>query len=168
MKKLYCLIIVICASCMMSMAQDYSFDVYPKKFELSMSGQLFSGDCGVMDFFGTRVGFRFHPDWSLRAGYSIGLGNDWRSHRSDIADLGIAKTYRNAGLKNFEVHATLGGGYLWDRFPDGVTGKMLVMVDFESRFYVSPKGYLGATVKAYAGKEYAQTSFLGITWGIRF
>lgn len=168
MKRLICLLIVLCASCIMSMAQDYSFDANPKRFELSLGGQLFSGDGGLMDFFGIRTGFRFHPDWSIRVGYSIGIGNDWKTHRSDIANLGIAKIFRNEELKNFETHITLGGGYLWDRFTDGFTGKALGMVDIEGRFYISPKGYLGATIKAYAGKDFAQASFLGFTWGVRF
>lgn len=168
MKRFICLLAVLCASGMMSMAQDYSFDANPRRFELSLGGQLFSGDGGLMDFYGTKMGFRFLPDWSVRAGYSIGIGNDWKTHRSDIADLGIAKIFRNEAFKNFEAHVALGGGYLWDRYSDGVIGKALGMVDIEGRFYISPKGYLGATIKAYAGKDYAKTSFLGITWGVRF
>lgn len=168
MKKVICLLIVLCTSCMMSIAQDYSFDANPKRFELSLGGQLFSGEIGLMDFYGMKMGFRFHPDWSVRAGYSVGIGNDWKTHRSDIADLGIARIVRYEALKNFETHIALGGGYLWDRHTDGVIGKALGMVDIEGRLYFSPKGYLGATIKAYAGKDFAQTSFLGITWGVRF
>lgn len=168
MKRLYCLLIMLCASGMVSFAQDYSYGANPKKIELSLGGQLFSGDGGLMDFYGMRMGVRFHPDWSVRVGYSMGVGDDWKTHRSDIADLGIAKIFRNEALKNFETHIAFGGGYLWDRYSDGVIGKALGMVDVEGRFYISPKGYLGATIKAYAGKDYAKTSFLGITWGVRF
>ncbi len=168
MKRFICLLALLCASGMMSMAQDYSFDANPRRFELSLGGQHFSGDGGLMDFYGMKMGFRFHPDWSVRAGYSMGIGNDWKTHRSDIADLGIARIYRNEVLKNFEAHVALGGGYLWDRYSDGILGKALGMVDIEGRFHISPKGFLGATIKAYAGKGYTKTSFLGITWGVRF
>lgn len=168
MKRLSCLLVVLCTSFMMSMAQDYSFDANPRRFELSLGGQLFSGNGGLMDFYGMRMGFRFHPDWSIRAGYSMGAGNDWKTHRSNVADLGIAKIFRNEDLKSFETHIAFGGGYLWDQYSDGVLRKTLAMVDIEGRFYISPKGYLGATIKAYAGKDFAKTSILGITWGVRF
>ena len=65
MKRFICLLAVLCASGMMSMAQDYSFDANPRRFELSLGGQLFSGDGGLMDFYGTKMGFRFLPDWSV-------------------------------------------------------------------------------------------------------
>ena len=39
---------MLCASGIVSMAQDYSYDANPKKFDLSIGGQLFSGDGGLM------------------------------------------------------------------------------------------------------------------------
>ena len=112
-------------------------------------------------------GYRFHPNWSVRAGYSVGIGNDWRTHRSDIADLGMTWICGNKGLKNFESLTTLGGGYLWDRYSDGVNRKALGMICLENRLFVSTNGYLGFKIKEYVGKEYVKTSFLGITLGVR-
>lgn len=168
MKKFYCVLIVLFAACTLSRAQDYSYVAYPKQIEISLGGQHFFGDGGLMDFWGMRMGFRFHPDWSLRAGFASGIGNDWKTHRSDIADLGIARVIRNKDLKNLETQITFGAGYLWDRYTEGVNGKVLGMIDIENRYYISPRGYIGATIKTYAGKDYAKASFLGITWGIRF
>ena len=58
---------MLCASGIVSMAQDYSYEANPKKFDLSIGGQLFSGDGGLMDFYVTEFGYRFHPNWSVRA-----------------------------------------------------------------------------------------------------
>lgn len=168
MKRFYSLIVVLFVFGVASMAQDFSYESYPKKFELSLNGQLFTGDCGVMEFSGARLGYRFNPNWSLKAGYSVGVGSDWRTRRIDIADFGVSHISRNNMLKNFEVHTTFGAGYLWNRQGTAVSGKVLGMVDLESRYYVSKNGYLGATLKAYVGNQYVQTSFLGLTWGIRF
>ena len=168
MKKLYCFLITLCAAYTISKAQDYSYAAYPKHFELSLGGQHFFGDGGLMDFGGIRMGFRFNPDWSLKAVFASGIGNDWKNHRSDIADLGIARVVGNDGLKNLETQFTFGAGYLWDHYTEGVNGKVLGMMDIENRYYISPKGYLGATIKTYAGKDYVKASFLGITLGVRF
>ena len=159
---------MLCASGIVSMAQDYSYEANPKKFDLSIGGQLFSGDGGLMDFYVTEFGYRFHPNWSVRAGYSVGIGNDWRIHRSDIADLGMTWICGNKGLKNFESLTTVGGGYLWDRYSDGVNRKALGMICLENRLFVSPNAYLGFKIKEYVGKDYVKTSFLGITLGVRF
>lgn len=48
MKRFTLLLIMLCASGIVSMAQDYSYDANPKKFDLSIGGQLFSGDGGLM------------------------------------------------------------------------------------------------------------------------
>lgn len=168
MKRFALLLIVLCTSGIVSMAQDYSYEANPKKFDLSIGGQLFSGDGGLMDFYVTEFGYRFHPNWSVRAGYSVGIGNDWRTHRSDIADLGMTWICGNKGLKNFESLTTLGGGYLWDRYSDGVNRKALGMICLENRLFVSPNAYLGFKIKEYVGKDYVKTSFLGITLGVRF
>ncbi|MGN0202476.1 MAG: hypothetical protein ACI399_06170 [Candidatus Cryptobacteroides sp.] len=168
MKRLYLLLIVLCASSMISIAQDFSYDANPKKFDLAIGGQLFSGDGGLMDFYATEFGYRFHPNWSVRAGFSVGVGNDWKTHRSDIADLGISRIIRNKGLTNFETLVTLGGGYLWDRYSDSVNGKALGMGCIESRLYVSSRSFVGFKIKEYVGKDYIQTSFLGISIGVRF
>ena len=53
-------------------------------------------------------------------------------------------------MKNIETLITLG------------------MVNLESRLYSSKNGYLGISFNAYAGKDFVQTSWLGISWGIRF
>ena len=50
MKRFALLLIMLCASGIVSMAQDYSYEANPKKFDLSIGGQLFSGDGGLMDF----------------------------------------------------------------------------------------------------------------------
>lgn len=168
MKRFALLLIMLCASGIVSMAQDYSYEANPKKFDLSIGGQLFSGDGGLMDFYVTEFGYRFHPNWSVRAGYSVGIGNDWRTHRSDIADLGMTWICGNKGLKNFESLTTLGGGYLWDRYSDGVNRKALGMICLENRLFFSQNAYLGFKIKEYVGKDYVKTSFLGITLGVRF
>lgn len=168
MRTIVCAALALFLSCAVSYSQDFSFEKYPNRVELSVGNQLFAGDGGVMDYFGMKAGFRFHPDWSLRAGFSSGIGNDWRTHRADIADFGIARIVRNIGLENFEMHTSFGVAYRWDRYSDNVTGKVLGMVEIESRFYVSRRGFLSTSVKAYAGKNHVQASFLGITWGVRF
>ena len=168
MKKMSSFLIVLCASCLMAVAQDYSYNAFSKKFELSQTDQLFFGEGGLKNAFGVGVGYRLHPDWALRTSFSWQTGNDWESHLSWVADIGVARVIRNEGLKNMESHIAFGGGYVWDRSVDGTTGKILGMVEIENRFYVSPRSYLGTTIKAYAGKNYAQASFLGISWGIRF
>lgn len=168
MKTMVSIAVTLFLSCWVSWSQGYSYDKYPNKFELSVGGQLFSGDGDMTDFLNLRTGFRFHPGWSFRAGYAIGTGNDWKFHRVNLVDWGIARVSRNMGLADFEMHTTFGAGYRWDNYSGDSTGKVLGMVEIESRYYVSPKGYLGTTLKAYAGKNHVQTSFLGITWGIRF
>ena len=46
MKRFALLLIMLCASGIVSMAQDYSYEANPKKFDLSIGGQLFSADFG--------------------------------------------------------------------------------------------------------------------------
>ena len=53
-------------------------------------------------------------------------------------------------MKNIETLITLG------------------MVNLESRLYSSKNGYLGISFNAYAGKNFVQVSWLGISWGLRF
>ena len=89
-------------------------------------------------------------------------------HKSDIVDLGVAKAFRSDSMKNFETLITLGAGYMWDKNSGTVTNKVLGMVDLESRFYTSKNSYLGVSFNSYAGKDFVQTSWLGISWGIRF
>lgn len=171
MKKRLCLIVALCVTCVMSFAQNYSNDAVPHKFEASIGGRLANGDGGLMCYQAFKAGLRFNPSWSVRAGYSSGVGKNWDTnlmHKSDIVDLGVAKAIRSDSMKNFETLITLGAGYMWDKNSGTVTNKVLGMVDLESRFYTSKNSYLGVSFNAYAGKDFVQTSWLGISWGIRF
>ena len=171
MKRWLILVAALCATCVMSFAQNYSDDAVSHKFEASIGGRLANGDGGLMSYQTIKTGFRFTPDWSVRAGYSSGTGKYWDTdimHKSDIVDLGIAKAFRSDRMKNVETLITFGAGYMWDKSSGTVSSKVLGMFDFESRLYTSKNGYIGVSFNAYAGKNFVQSSWLGVSWGIRF